>query len=100
MEGDRQGNTVYLTEERWDHIVGHHPEMEGYERELRETVRLGTRHQDPVNPQKYRYARAFPNLAEDNTHVVVIVLFRFCEDEDGIFRANNYVVTAFQKAMG
>ena len=30
---DRYGNTVYLTEERWQHIIEaiNHPEMEDYE---------------------------------------------------------------------
>ena len=62
---DRYGNTVYLTEERWQHIIEviNHPEMEDCEDELKETVHLGARRQDPLNPQKYRYTKAFDNLA-------------------------------------
>ena len=39
------------------------------------------------------------DLAEDNTHVVVIVLFRFTEGVDGRPMPNNYIVTAYQKEL-
>lgn len=48
-----------------------------YEEHLQQTVRAGKRKQDSLIPQKYRYAMAFDNLAEDNTHIVAIVLFGF-----------------------
>jgi len=84
-ERDRYGNDIYLTDERWEHITepANHPEMLAYEDELRQTIRSGRRKQDALNSQKYRYVKAFDNLAEFNTHIVVIVLFRFTEDEDG-----------------
>ena len=97
--GDARGNPVYLTNERWEHIVEHHPEMVEHERHLRETVRLGARSQDPLNPQKFRYLRAFADLWGDNTHLEAIVLFRFGEEE-GRLVANNYVVTAYLKEIG
>ena len=52
---DRYGNTIYLTEERWRHIIEpfNHPEMADNEEELEQTIRLGQRKQDPVNAQKY-----------------------------------------------
>ena len=98
---DRYGNTIYLTEERWRHIIEpfNHPEMADNEEELEQTIRLGQRKQDPVNAQKYRYRMAFTNLAEDNTHIEVIVLFRFQEGAQGHPVANNYVVTAYQKEL-
>jgi hypothetical protein len=46
-----------------------------------------------------RYVKAFAGLAEDNTHLVAIVLFRFSEAETGKLLQNNYVVTAYQKAV-
>jgi len=54
---DRYGNDVYLTQERWKHIVEpiNHPEMSEFERHLEETVGSGVRKQDLLNPQKYRY---------------------------------------------
>lgn len=98
---DRNDNSIYLTDERWEHITEaiNHPEMADYEAELKETIQSGKRTQDLINPQKYRYSLAFDNLAEDNTHIIALVLFRFRE-EDGEVTPNNYVVTAYQKEIG
>lgn len=97
---DRYDQPIYLTDERWEHIVAHHPEMVGCEERLKEALRSGQRKQDSLNPQKYRYSKAFEGLFGDNTHLVAIVLFRFREDETGRPLPNNYVVTAFQKEVG
>jgi hypothetical protein len=98
---DRHGNTIYLTQERWQHIVdaANHPEMADYESELQETIQTGRRQQDSLNPRKYRYTKRFETLAEDNTHIVGIVLFAFVEGEQGQPKPNNYIVTAFQKEI-
>ncbi len=98
---DRQGNEIYLTEERWEHIIEpiNHPEMAAYEEHLKDVIRSGRRKQDTLNPQKYRYSKAFNGLVADNTHIVVITLFRFSESEDGKPIPNNYIVTAYQKAV-
>jgi len=42
--------------------------MEDYEEALKETVQMGTRKQDSLNPQKYRYSKVFNNLPANNTH--------------------------------
>ena len=99
---DRYGNTVYLTEERWQHIIEviNHPEMEDCEDELKETVHLGARRQDPLNPQKYRYTKAFDNLPSHNTHIVAIVLFGLRENDIGKIETNNFIATAYQKEIG
>ncbi len=99
---DRYGNNIYLTDERWRHITDsfNHPEMLDCEEELKETLRVGKRKQDPLNPQKYRYTVPFDSLAADNTHIIVIVLFRFKEGKSGKPEPNNYVVTAYQKEIG
>jgi len=97
---DRFGNEIYLTDERWQHIVEGHPEMRDCEEVLQQVIRLGTRTQEPLAPQKFRYSRAAGGLPDGNTHVVAIVLFRFEEHPDGSVRRNNYVVTAFQKRVG
>ena len=78
---DRYGYSIYLTQERWGHIVDsiNHPEMADYENELKETAQKGARGQDTLNPQKYRYTKEFNNLPRNNTHIVAIVLFRFQE---------------------
>ena len=98
---DRSGREIYLTFERWEHIIEphNHPEMSAYEEQLKETLRSGVRQQDSLNPLKYRYIKAFTDLVQDNTHLVVIVLFRFRPDETGNLLPNNYIVTAYQKAV-
>jgi len=98
---DRHGNDIYLTHERWEHIVDpiNHPEMAECEEQLKETIQMGTRRQDLLNPRKYRYAKAFDDLAEDNTHIIAIVLFGFREDETGQPVPNNYITTAYQKEI-
>lgn len=98
---DKNGNSIYLTNERWEHITEpiNHPEMADYEAELKETIRSGKRTQDPINPQKYRYSLTFDNLVADNTHMIALVLFRFRE-QDGEVTPNNYIVTAYQKEIG
>ncbi|MBA2244110.1 MAG: hypothetical protein H0W11_04080 [Gemmatimonadetes bacterium] len=96
---DRKGDEVYLTDERWEHIVEGHPEMLSHEAELRETVRWGRRAQEPLAPQKFRYSKRSAGLPEGNTHLVAIVLFRYGEDEEGMPVPNNYIVTAYQKQV-
>ncbi len=99
---DRYSNSIYLTQERWEHIIEsiNHPEMEEYEEELKETVQSGVRKQDSLNTQKYRYSKEFDNLPADNTHVVAIVLFRLHESGLGEIESNNFIVTAYQKETG
>lgn len=99
---DRYGNDIYLTDERWEHIIDarNHPEMSAYEEHLKDVIRSGNRTQDPLDPQKYRYSKAFEDLAERNTHVVAIVLCRLSEGADGRPVPNNYIVTAYQKEIG
>lgn len=74
--------------------------MEVYEEELKETIQSGTRKQDSLNPQKYRYSKEFDNLPMDNTHIVAIVLFRLQESGLGEIESNNFIVTAYQKEIG
>lgn len=98
---DRQGNQIYLTEERWQHIIAvdGHPEMEDYEEDLKETIRQGQRRQIPLHPQKYEYSKAYSHLVDDNTHIIALVLFRMRERDGGRPVANNYIVTAYQKEI-
>ncbi len=99
---DRYSNEIYITQERWAHIIEplSHPEMSACEGHVQEAIQSGRRRQDSLNPQKYRYVKAFDDLAEDNTHIVVIVLFRFVEGPGGEPIPNNYVVTAYQNEIG
>jgi len=74
--------------------------MANYEAQLQDTIQTGQRRQDLLNPRKYRYTKAFDRLVGDNTHIVAIVLFRFSEDPTGRPIPNNYIVTAYLKAIG
>ena len=99
---DHYNNEVYLTYERWEHITDsiNHPEMAAYEEHVQDTIRSGQRRQDALQPQKYRYVKAFDDLAAENTHLVAIVLCRFSAGEDGKPIPNNYIVTAYQQEIG
>ncbi len=96
---DRYGNLIYLTHERWEHIVEpmNHSEMVGYEGFLKTAIKNGKRRQESLNPRKYRYIYPFDNLPDDVNHVVAIVLFGFDVDEHGQTIPNNFVATAYFK---
>ena len=74
--------------------------MLAYEEELKLTVQQGRRTQDELNPQKYRYRKAFDYLDEEDTHIIAIVLFRFREDQSRHPVPNNYIVTTYTKEIG
>lgn len=94
---DREGNVIYLTEERWSHIIENHPEIESFEQEIKVTLQRGKRRQEPLNQRKYRYVMPFSDLPEDYTHIVAIVLFGVVVDIHGEAASNNWVATAFMK---
>mgnify|MGYP000899853869 CR=1 FL=1 len=96
---DRDGNSVYLTEERWHHITepNNHPEVAEYEDALKMALRRGRRRQEPLSPRKYRYAYPVEGLPDGFNHIVVIVLFGFNVDEQGATIPNNFIATAFLK---
>ena len=96
---DRDGNSIYLTEERWHHITepDNHPEVAEYEDALKTAVQRGRRRQEPLNPRKYRYAYPVEDSPDGFNHIVVIVLFGFDVDERGATIPNNFVATAFLK---
>ncbi len=96
---DRYGNTIYLTNERWEHIIdpANHPEMSGYGDHLKKTIRLGKRQQGPFDPRKYRYFRFFDDLIGDNNCIIAVVIFKLTINEKGNTVENNFVLTAYQK---
>lgn len=96
---DRDGNPIYLTEERWRHIIdpNNHPEVVSFEEHLKTAIRKGRRRQEPLNPRKYRYSQEFNDLPDGMTHIVAIVLFGFSVSEKASFLPNNFVATAFFK---
>ena len=52
---DRYGNTIYITQERWYHILESRPELEPLFDNFLETIRTGRRKQDALIPNEYRY---------------------------------------------
>jgi hypothetical protein len=83
------------------HYRSNEPSRAGASRRaLEKNLQSGQRRQDALNPQKYRYAQAFADLPEGNTHIVAIVLFRFSQDDDGKLNPNNYIVTAYMRELG
>lgn len=92
---DRYGNTIYFTEERWQHILESRPELEPYLEHFLDTLRTGHRRQEPLIPNEYRYYKRFDELLPENNHLVVIVVFKTRLGEDGKYTPNNFVVTGW-----
>ncbi len=51
-----------------------HSEMLEFENELRQTIRFGSRKQEMLNPQKYRYSKKFKDLTAENTHIIAVAV--------------------------
>jgi len=94
---DRFGNEIYLTAERWAHIVDpdNHPELEPYFDLIRETIQRGWRRQDTFDPRSWEYYCPFTDLPLDYTHIVVAARFRRVAGPDGIEREEKFVKTAY-----
>ncbi|HAO20074.1 MAG: hypothetical protein BWK80_48920 [Desulfobacteraceae bacterium IS3] len=91
---DRYGNFIYLTQERWEHIIdpNNHPKMELYEEFIKMTIIKGKRHQEPLHHNKYRYKHRFDVLFdEDNQSIEVVVIIDF----NNLDIPNNWIVTAY-----
>ena len=92
---DRYGNTIYLTQERWHHILESRPELEPFLNQFLETIRTGRRKQDAMIPNEYRYFKQFDELLPENNHLIAIVIFKTQLDEAGNYAPNNFVVTGW-----
>lgn len=92
---DRYDNAIYLTEERWLHILESRPELEPYFENFLDTLRTGRRSQDPLIPNEYRYYKRFDALLPENNHLVIVVIFKTGLDEQGQYVSNNFVVTGW-----
>jgi hypothetical protein len=89
---DRNGHSIYLTWERWEHALGHPGMHEGLLDALLETLRKAGRKQDRYDPAKYKYIQAFPDLPHSYTHLEVVVKFGW-QLVSGT--ANNFVLAAY-----
>jgi hypothetical protein len=86
---DRYGNKIYLTDERWNHIVKRHRQLNGHRAEVLKAVRLGRRMQDFVLPYKFYYNYPFQFLTRFQ-EIEVVVVFRWRQNQP-----NNFIVTAY-----
>ena len=82
---DRWNNEIELTEERWEHIKYWHPDLEDHLDEVLRTIKLGKRHQDEVEPDKYIYYRKTKVLLPNYNYIVVVIKLIH----------NNFVITAY-----
>jgi hypothetical protein len=86
---DRWGNEITLSEERWQHIIDGHWELVDMRAQVLDAVRLGTRKQNPMDPNQYRYTRKFSNLSYGYTYIVVIARLK----------PSQFVITAYPKRV-
>ena len=89
---DKQGRHIYLTQERWEHALGHPGMSDSLLKSAIETIRSGQRTQDKFDPNKYKYSQEFHDLPMLYTHFVVVVKFGW---KDHPPQANNFVLTAY-----
>ncbi len=94
---DRQGNEIYITDERWEHIYKRHPEVIGYEEHVLKTLHSGRRKQQLFEPDTFKYSRSYDNLQENHTQIIVVVKFGQKIDKQGQVEPNNFVITAYMK---
>jgi hypothetical protein len=92
---DRRGNEIYLTEERWQHVLERHEELAGLLNQVLDTLRHGQRRQEALDPNRYRYHHPCAALPPGFSHIVVAVVFRYQEQPDGTRIANNFVTSAW-----
>lgn len=90
---DRNGNIIYLTMERWEHITKFHPEMINYRKQLLFTIKKGQRKQDSLDHSLYIYYHPFKSLERGFNHIVAIVKFGLNYQSN----PNNFILTAYQK---
>jgi hypothetical protein len=87
---DRYGNVIYLTDERWQHIVERHPELAKCRAEVLSTIRSGDRRQSPYYPDTFHYRKTFRHFKGWFKKIEVVVAFHWQID-----KPNNFVVTAY-----
>lgn len=87
---DAYGNIIYLTDERWEHIIENHPELEEYREEVLSVIRSGKRKQDILFPDTFYYTSKAHQIKQWNMNIEVVVLLR---EKDQ--KPNNFVVTAY-----
>ena len=90
---DRDGRTIYLTQERWEHALEHPGMSDRVLDKVLSTLRSGRRKQDHLDPAKFFYKKIFTDLPLRYHHVIVVVKFGWQWDNPSV--ANNFVLTAY-----
>lgn len=83
---------IYMTQERWEHALGHPGMSDELLDIVLETIRDGSRKQDKFMTTKFTYIREFYNLPNPYTHVVVVVKTGWQGDPP---ETNNFVLPAY-----
>ena len=91
---DRAGRSVYITRERWEHIIDKHVELDSRLDDVLTTIRDGRRRQTKRDPQTYIYYRRYNDLPEPYDTILVFVAFRY-QQNNGTILSNNFVTTAW-----
>jgi hypothetical protein len=92
---DHAGREIYLTEERWNHIVSRHRELRDHLNDVLETVRRGHRQQQPHDSQTYVYRLPCESLCPPFNGIMVVVTFHFQQQAQDETSPNNFIVTAW-----
>lgn len=94
---DRHGNQIYMTWERWAHIIDpdNHPEVEPFFDLVALTIQRERRRQDKYDPNGYQYYHLYHELPDGNTHLVVCVRFRWSTHTDSTVEEEKFVTTAY-----
>ncbi len=92
---DRYSNKIYMTVERWQHVIESRPWLSDYHDEVLATLHQGRRKQDSLNPSKYKYYWPSNDLLPNFNHLVAVVLFKETIDAEGRIVPNNYVTTVW-----
>ena len=89
---DRNGHSIYITRERWEHALEHPGMKEDLLKAVLSTLRSGRRRQDRFEPAKFFSKKSFAELPFGHTHLVAVVKFGWRSDNPSV--ANNFLLTA------
>lgn len=86
---DKRGNIIYLTDERWEHILENHSDLDSHRDKVISTIRSGKRTQDPLLPDKFYYNKKFLQFLDEYDEIEVVVISRWQKN-----KSNQFIVTA------
>ena len=87
---DKYGHAIYLTDERWAHIVERHPVLKSHKEKVLSIVRSASRSRHEFEWNVFLYRKAFAEVSPLHTHIEVAVIF-----DTKLGQPNNFIVTAY-----